>query len=364
MPRDIIQGVKCLAWHTNNGVSLHVSYPCRCLVYITPELEYTIASRADRSHSTRGTIARTLGSIFTSSMASSHNLPIHRNSYPFIAPARFIGQLQDKRALVTGASHGIGRSTVQALAAAGAHIACVSRNSEALDALVTSLNTKAVAIPADITDTARLADVVRETESRLGGPIDILVNCAGGVRFNTFEAEDPELGDWWRIFELNLRAPVALIRLVLPAMLKRGSGTIISFGSSAAVEEAPFCTAYATSKTALTKFHAELEAETSGRGVATYVLHPGEVDTGAAKVPGALNMDTLMTTPRMAAHLAKWEHMILAQPELAADTVVALCADERARVLSGKFIDARKDLEGLVEQMEKPMGYLKPYLRV
>lgn len=248
---------------------------------------------------------------------------------------------------------------MQALAAAGAHIACVSRNSEALDALVASLNTKAVTIPADITDTARLADVVREAESRLGGPIDILINCAGGVRFNTFEAENVDLGDWWHIFELNLRAPVALIRLVLPAMLKRGSGTIISFGSSAAVEEAPFCTAYATSKTALTKFHAELEAETSGRGVATYVLHPGEVDTGAAKVPGALNMDTLMTTPRMAAHLAKWEHIILAQPELAADTVVALCADERARVLSGKFIDARKDLEGLIEQTENPMGHLK-----
>lgn len=191
--------------------------------------------------------------------------------------------------------------------------------------------------------------------------MDILVNCAGAVRFNTFEAENADLGDWWHIFELNLRAPVALIRLVLPTMLKRGSGTIISFGSIAAVEEAPFCTAYATSKAALTKFHAELEAETSGRGVVTYVLHPGEVDTGAAKVPGALNMDTLMATPRMAAHLAKWEHTVLAQPQLAADTVVALCADERVRVLSGKFIDARKDLEGLVEQTE---NLLKPHLHV
>ncbi|KAJ4301951.1 hypothetical protein N0V90_004047 [Kalmusia sp. IMI 367209] len=204
----------------------------------------------------------------------------------------------------------------------------------------------------------RLADVVLEAESCLGGPIDILVNCAGGVRFNTFEAEKADLSDWWHIFELNLRAPVALIRLVLPDMLKRESGIIISFGSSAAVEESPFCTAYATSKTALTKFHAELEAEISGRGVATFVLHPGEVDTGSAKVPGALNMDTLMTTPRMAAHLAKWEHISLAQPELAADTVVALCADERARVLSGKFVDARRDLEGLVEQTEHLMGHL------
>jgi hypothetical protein len=94
------------------------------------------------------------------------------------------------------------------------------------------------------------------------------------------------------------------------------------------------------------------------------VLHPGEVDTGAAKVPGALNMDTVMTTPCMAAHLAKWEHMVLAQPELAADTVVALCADERARVLSGKFIDVRRDLEGLVQQTENPMRHLKPYFCV
>jgi short-subunit dehydrogenase len=294
-------------------------------------------------------------------MTLKPNLPIHRNSYPFIAPTRFTGKLQGKRALVTGASHGIGRNTVQAFAAAGAHVACVSRNSEALDALVASLNTEAVAIPADITDTVKLVDVVREAESCLGGSIDILVNCAGGVRFNTFEAEDVDLRDWWHIFELNLRAPVALIRLVLPTMLKRGSGTIISFGSSAAVEEAPFCTAYAMSKTALTKFHAELEAEISGRGVDTYVLHPGEVDTGAAKVPGALNMDTLMATPRMATHLAKWEHIILAQPQLAADTVVALCAEERAKILSGKFIDARMDLEGLIEQTENLMGHPEAY---
>lgn len=52
--------------------------------------------------------------------------------------------------------------------------------------------------------------------------------------------------------------------------------------------------------------------------------------------------------------------MILAQPQLAADTAVALCADERARVLKGKFIDARKDLEGLIEQMENPTGHPEP----
>ena len=207
--------------------------------------------------------------MFASITAFMPSLPIHRNSYPFIAPARFAGKLQGKRALVTGASHGIGRNTVQALTAAGAHVACASRNSEALDALVASLNTKTIAIPADSTDTAKLVDVVREAESRLGGTIDILINCAGSVRFNTFEAEDADLEDWGYIFELNSRAPVALIRLVLPTMLKRGNGAIISFGSSAAVGEAPFCTVYAASKTALTKFHAELEAETSGCGVVT-----------------------------------------------------------------------------------------------
>jgi NAD(P)-dependent dehydrogenase (short-subunit alcohol dehydrogenase family) len=252
---------------------------------------------------------------------------------------------------------------VQAFAEAGARIACLSRNSVALDALVASINGKAspsddptpnaIAIPADITDTVILPDVVCEAESRLGGAIDILVNRAGGVRFNTFEAEPANLLEWWHIFDLNFRAPMTLTRLVLPSMLKRGSGTIISFGSTAAVEKAPFCTAYATAKTALAKFHAELEVELTGRGVATFVLHPGEVDTGSTKVPGALNMETLTETPRMAAYLLKWDHIVLAQPELAADTVVALCVDERTRLLSGKFIDARKDLQALIEQAEQ-----------
>ncbi|MCJ1252912.1 hypothetical protein MMC24_000718 [Lignoscripta atroalba] len=280
------------------------------------------------------------------------DLTVHTCSYPFISPTHFTSTLTDKIVLITGASRGIGLSTALAFAAAGARVALVARSQTDLDSVVSTIKTRfdvpALAIALDITSPSAPAHIIQEIARHFGGPADILVNNAGALRYNTFEAE-PSFAAWHSVFSLNFAAPLALIHATLPSMLARGAGTIISVGSLAGVQASPFCTAYATAKAALVKFHAELEAEISGRGVSTFVVHPGEVDTGMAKVPGAVDLQTVMRTERMAKFLQGWEHLQTQPPELAADTMVALCVVEGRERLSGGFVDAKRDLEELIE---------------
>ncbi|MCJ1344182.1 hypothetical protein MMC31_002385, partial [Peltigera leucophlebia] len=277
----------------------------------------------------------------------------HSTSYPFISPSRFTQSLHGKIAVITGASRGIGRCAAFAFAAAGASVVCIAREADTLSEVVSSIRSRlkvpAIAIAIDITNPSAPIRIIQETLIVLGGPIDILVNNAGAIRYNTFEAEE-SFADWWAIFELNYRAPLSFIHAVLPSMLARGTGTIISVGSTAGVEASPFCTAYSTGKGALVKFHNELEAEISGRGVSSFVLHPGEVDTGMARVPGAVNLDTLAKTGKMATYLQQWSRVEMQEVDLAANTMVALCAIPGVEVLSGLFVDARRDLEEVIEE--------------
>ncbi|KAI9763448.1 MAG: hypothetical protein M1835_007811 [Candelina submexicana] len=279
----------------------------------------------------------------------------HSTTYPFISPSKNASTIHGKVVVITGASRGIGASCARSFAAAGAQVACLARNQAALSELVTSLKETyriaAISLVMDITDATTPSRMVEETEATLG-PIDILVNNAGGLRYKTFESEG-EFEDWWSVFALNYRAPVSLIHAVLPSMLERGEGTIISMGSTAGVQSSPFCTAYSTGKAALVKFHQELEAEIRGRGVRSFVMHPGEVDTGSARVPGAVDMENVAKTPKMARYLQELYGIEMQVPELAADTAVTLCGDEGAAVLSGRFVDARVDLAQVIENARK-----------
>ncbi|KAI9701771.1 MAG: hypothetical protein M1836_001114 [Candelina mexicana] len=280
----------------------------------------------------------------------------HTTTYPYISPSKATPSIHGKVVLITGASHGIGAACAHSFASAGAKLACLARTPAPLSELVTSLketyHVTAIPLVMDITDASTPLRMIEETEASLG-PIDILINNAGGLRYKTFESEEGSFEEWWRVFELNYRAPVSLIHAVLPAMLERGEGTIISMGSTAGVQSSPFCTAYSTGKAALMKFHQELEAEISGRGVRSFVMHPGEVDTGAARRPGAVDMENVARTPRMARYLKELYGVELQAPELAADTAVTLCADEGAAVLSGRFVDARMDLGQVIEDARK-----------
>jgi len=183
--------------------------------------------------------------------------------------------LTGRAALVTGASRGIGRSAVEALANVGARVWCVSRNADALRELVADVGGEALV--ADLTDDASTWDALDGMMDAIGGAPDIVVNAAGvfglaSVATETVAAFDAALA-------VNLRAPFLVNRVVLPAMLERGSGLIVNIGSVAGRRAFADNAAYSASKFGLRGYHGVLLEELKGTGVRATLLEPSATDT-------------------------------------------------------------------------------------
>ncbi|KAI5210459.1 NAD(P)-binding protein [Aureobasidium subglaciale] len=289
-------------------------------------------------------------------MASSANstLPNMYESYPAIAPAKYAGKLDGKVVIVTGSSVGLGRSISKAFAAAGASVAVVARREPDLNTLVDeikSANGKTIAIVADVAAKGAAQSIVAQVEKELG-PVDILVNNAGISRIGPFDVEEEDLDIWWRVFEVNVRAPVSLIRAVLPSMLKRNTGVLLTTGSAVATLSLPVMTAYSSSKAAISKFHEGLSEELKDTNVLSFSVHPGMVDTQLGAAENAINKDQ-MQHPIMQGFLSQLGAFKRQTPDLCADTMVALAADPRYKVLTGRHINATQELGPVVEEAEK-----------
>nr|POF13569.1 dehydrogenase/reductase sdr family member 7b [Quercus suber] len=257
--------------------------------------------------------------------------------------------------VVTGTSAGIGRSIAKAFAAAGASVAAVARREADLNVLVeeiTAAGGKAVAVAADIAARGAPKDIVARVERELG-PVDILVNNAGISRISPVPAEDEEMDIWWRVYEVNVRAAVSLIRAVLPAMIERNSGIVMSTSSSVATLALPAMTAYASSKAALSKFHELLAVELQNTNVLTYAVHPGIVPSELGKADNAINR-AAMEHPAMKTFIASAMGAHKRQsPELCANLMVSLAADERAKVLTGHHLNADQEIGPVYEEAAK-----------
>jgi NADP-dependent 3-hydroxy acid dehydrogenase YdfG len=246
--------------------------------------------------------------------------------------------------LVTGASRGIGRETSLRFAQAGAHVAALARTSSAIDSLVSEIkmkyNVPAVAIAGDVLGDA--PSIIKEVEAELG-PVDILINNAGKNRMARF-TEEKDLSNWWRVFEINTLAPLALVHALLPSFLARRRGTIITVGSAVADAEVPFLSSYVGSKAAVQKAIQILDSEVRAKGVQNFVIHPGasisELSTGAESIIGE----------EMKAVIAGYAPYMNDTLALAADSMVALAGlaeEDKAGFLSGRYWDVTEDLEEL-----------------
>jgi len=180
-------------------------------------------------------------------------------------------------ALVTGASRGIGLATARALAAAGARLALLSRSAGLLHEIARELGGDAVALPCDIRDRSAVDRAVREVHDRLGRAPDILVNNAGA--FPLAPVEDTSVDAFADALDVNLVAPFALVRAMLPAMRERASGHIVTVGSIADRTTFPGNAAYAAGKFGLRALHQVLREECRGSGIRTSLVSPGPVDT-------------------------------------------------------------------------------------
>ncbi|MGC4948700.1 oxidoreductase [Streptomyces sp. DT224] len=181
--------------------------------------------------------------------------------------------------LITGASSGFGRSIAEAALAAGDTVVATARRPEALDALVAAHPDRAVAVRLDVTDTARIADVVADTVLWYGR-IDVLVNNAGmGLIGAVEETSDRELRD---LMDLHFFGPAALVRAVLPHMRRNGSGAVVQMSSMGGRFTFPGVGGYSATKFALEGLSEALAAEVAPHGVKVLIVEPGSFRTGFA----------------------------------------------------------------------------------
>lgn len=186
---------------------------------------------------------------------------------------------QDKVAIVTGASSGIGRATAIALAGQGACVALASRNGEALSALAEELKErgrKVIVIPTDVTEQEQVEALVREVLAQWGR-VDILVSNAG--EYIQSPITDLDLAALQRSLDVNFYGGIYCIKAVLPHMLKQKSGHIVAVTSMDGKIGIPPDAPYVSAKFALTGFCEVLRQEVRDNGISVTNVLPGRVDT-------------------------------------------------------------------------------------
>jgi short-subunit dehydrogenase len=184
-----------------------------------------------------------------------------------------------KRALITGASSGIGKATALAFAKAGIDLALVSRSQDKLEAVARDAKKAGVEAQAYVVDLAQTSEVREKIQAIATelGYIDILVNNAG-IGYTALLSETP-LADWQRVIDINLTSPFECIQAVLPTMRARGSGTILNIVSIGGKQTFPQWGAYCASKFGLMALSKTLASEERGNGIRVTAICPGSVNT-------------------------------------------------------------------------------------
>lgn len=186
--------------------------------------------------------------------------------------------IRGRRALVTGAGRGLGRSIALCLAREGARVAVLSRTATDLERLVAEMGGDAAghyAVAADLTQTGIATRIVQTLEGQFG-PLDIVVHNAGG----TLDITDPycQVSEWRRIWRFNLEVAIEMNLLVIPAMRERGWGRIVHVSSIAAMENqgpVPYCSI----KAALTAYARSMGRVVAPDGLVMSAVLPGAVLT-------------------------------------------------------------------------------------
>jgi NAD(P)-dependent dehydrogenase (short-subunit alcohol dehydrogenase family) len=181
--------------------------------------------------------------------------------------------------LVTGAGQGIGRSIALAFAMAGARVAVTGRTRPKIEHVAGECGGDAAAITLDVSAESSCQRAVSECLDRLG-PVDVLVNSAGIAKSAKFTATDTGL--WRQIMTVDVDGPFWLTRAVLPAMLERDHGTVISIGSVASRVGLPYVAAYTAAKHALLGLTRALSAEYARTGITFNCVCPHYTDTPLA----------------------------------------------------------------------------------
>ena len=183
--------------------------------------------------------------------------------------------LKGAHALITGGGTGIGAAIAVRLAGAGARVTLAGRRPEPLRKIADGL-AAAQAVPFDVTDEAAVeAGLAAATESF--GPVNILVNNAGAAESTPFGRTTTET--WRAMLEINLTGVFLVSRAVLPAMVERGWGRIVSIASTAGLKGYAYVAAYCAAKHGVIGMSRSLALEVAQKGVTVNVVCPGYTET-------------------------------------------------------------------------------------
>ena len=181
-----------------------------------------------------------------------------------------------KRAIITGASSGIGAALARELSKRGWSLALLARRGDLLDELKRELR-ESCSVVCDVTDLGAVRDAVRQSEQLLGGPFDLAIANAGisvptwATKFNVDDAE--------RIMRVNVFGMFYLFDAVVPSMIERKSGRFVGIASIAGLRGLPSASVYSASKAAMQNFLEASRVELAHAGVGVTIVNPGWVDT-------------------------------------------------------------------------------------
>lgn len=236
--------------------------------------------------------------------------------------------LQGRVAFVTGAGRGIGRAIALRLAADGASVAVTDMDEDAARSVAGECGRRAAGLGADVTDAASVRAAVVAAEQALG-PVDVLVNNAGWDRMERFL--DSDEATWQKVIAINLVGVLTCVKAVLPGMVERERGRIVSISSDAARVGSSGESVYAAAKAGVIAFSKTIAREVARQRINVNVVCPGPTNTD-------LFAEIAEQNPKLGDALKRAVPFgRLAEPEEIA-AAVAFFASDDARFITGQVL--------------------------
>lgn len=190
-------------------------------------------------------------------------------------------RVDGKTVIITGASRGIGEAAAEVFAAAGAKVGLLARSEGPIGEIAARIGDNAMAETCDVSDCGSLESAIRRVEGAFG-PTEVLINNAGAVEpISHLAKADPEA--WGEVIDINLKGVFYGMRAVMPDMISRGSGTILTVSSGAAHGPVEAWSHYCSSKAGAAMLTRCVDKEAREAGIRAMGLSPGTVATQMQK---------------------------------------------------------------------------------